>query len=67
LGFHIIRLEDRQGPRQLTFAEVQEQIRKFLREKKRKEILTAHLQGLREGAQIRVNEKLLAAEEEKGS
>jgi len=67
LGFHIIRLEDRQVPRQLTFAEVQEEIRKFLGEKKRKEILTAHLQGLREGAQIRVNEKLLAAEEEKGS
>jgi peptidyl-prolyl cis-trans isomerase C len=67
LGFHIIRLEDRQGPRQLTFAEVQEEIRKFLREKKRKEILTAHLKGLREGAHISINETLLAAEEGKGS
>jgi len=67
LGFHIIRLEDRQRPRQLTFAEVQEEIRQFLREKKRKEILTAHLKGLREGAQISINEKLLAAEEEKGT
>jgi peptidyl-prolyl cis-trans isomerase C len=67
LGFHIISLEDRQGPRQLTFAEVQEEIRKFLREKKRKEILTAHLKGLREGAHISINETLLAAEEGKGS
>jgi peptidyl-prolyl cis-trans isomerase C len=67
LGFHIIRLEDRQGPHQLTFAEVQEEIRKFLREKKRKEILTAHLKGLREGAQISINEQVLAAEEGKGS
>ena len=67
LGFHIIRLEDRQGPHQLAFAEVQEEIRKFLREKKRTEILTAHLKALREGAQISINEQLLAAEEGKGS
>jgi peptidyl-prolyl cis-trans isomerase C len=67
LGFHIIRLEDRQGPHQLSLAEVREEIRKFLREKKRTEILTAHLKGLREGAQVNINERLLAAEEEKGS
>jgi peptidyl-prolyl cis-trans isomerase C len=67
LGFHIIRLEDRQAPHQLTFAEVREEIRKFLRDKKRQEILTAHLKGLREGAQISINEQLLATEEEKGS
>ena len=67
LGFHIIRLEDRQGPHQLTLAEVREEIRKFLRDKKRQEILAAHLKGLREGAQISINEQLLAAEEEKGT
>jgi peptidyl-prolyl cis-trans isomerase C len=67
LGFHIIRLEDRQKPRELAFAEVQDEIGKFLREKKRKEILTAHLQGLREGAHININEPLLAAEEGEGS
>ncbi len=67
LGFHIIRLEDRQGPHQLTFVEVREEIRKFLRDKKRQEILAAQLKGLREGAQISINEQLLAAEEEKGS
>jgi peptidyl-prolyl cis-trans isomerase C len=67
LGFHIIRLEGRQGPHQLTLAEVREEIRKFLRDKKRQEILAAHLKGLREGAQISINEQLLAAEEEKGS
>jgi len=66
-GYHIIRLEDRQGPRQRTFSEVQEEIRKFLREKKRKEILTVHLEELRKGAQILINEDLLAAEEEEGS
>jgi peptidyl-prolyl cis-trans isomerase C len=67
LGFHIIRLEDRQSPHQLAFAEVQDEIRKFLSEKKRKEILTAHLKGLREGAHININEPLLAAEEGEGS
>jgi peptidyl-prolyl cis-trans isomerase C len=67
LGFHIIRLEDKQGPHQLTFAEVREEIRKFLRDKKRQEILAAHLKGLREGAQISINEQLLTAEEDKGS
>jgi parvulin-like peptidyl-prolyl isomerase len=66
-GFHIIRLEDRQGAHQLAFAEVQEEIRKFLREKKRREILTSHLKGLEEKAQISINEQLLAAEEGKGS
>jgi parvulin-like peptidyl-prolyl isomerase len=66
-GYHIIRLEDRQPPRQLTFSEAQEDIRKFLRDKKRREILTAHLQELRKGAQISVNEELLAIEEEEGS
>jgi peptidyl-prolyl cis-trans isomerase C len=64
LGYHIIRLEDRQKPRQLTFPEVQADIRTFLRDNKRKEVLTSHLKGLREGAQIYINEKVLAAEEE---
>jgi len=67
LGYHIIRLEDKIGPRQRTFSEVQEEIRKFLREKKRKEILTTHLEELRKGAQILTNEDLLVAEEEEGS
>lgn len=67
LGFHIIRLEDKQGPRQLTLAKVREEIRKFLREKKCQEILTAHVKGLREGAQISINEELLVAEEKQGS
>lgn len=66
-GYHIIRLEGRKRPQQLTFSETKEEIRKFLREKKRKEILDAHLQELRKEAQISINEKLLAAEEEKGS
>ena len=66
-GFHIIRLEDRQKPRQLTFSEVREEIRTFLRDKKRKEILTSHLKGLRDGAQIRINEEVLAAEEGQGT
>lgn len=66
-GYHIIRLEDRQGPRQRTFSEVQEEIGKFLREKKRKEILGAQLEELRQGAQILINEELLVAEEEEDS
>lgn len=66
-GYHIIRLENRQGPRQRTFFEVQEEIRKLLSDKKRKEILTTHLEELREGAQILINEELLVTEEEEDS
>ena len=65
--YHIIRLEDKIGPRQLAFPEVQEKIRNYLMNKKREEILTAYLQDLREGAQISIHEELLATEEEDGS
>jgi len=67
LGYHIIRLEGRKQPQLLTFSEAKEQIRTFLREKKRKEILDAHLQELRKGARININEKLLTDEEKEGS
>jgi peptidyl-prolyl cis-trans isomerase C len=67
LGFHIIRLEDRQMPRELTFPEVQEQIKKFLRDNKRREILAAHLKELQGEAQVSINEKLLATEGKQGS
>jgi peptidyl-prolyl cis-trans isomerase C len=67
LGYHIIRLEGRRPPQQLQFSEAQEDVRKFLIEKKRKETLAAYLQELRKKAQIRINEQLLADEEEKGS
>jgi peptidyl-prolyl cis-trans isomerase C len=63
-GYHIIRLEDMEKPRQRTFSEVREEIRTLLRNKKREEILTAHLQDLREEAQIIINEELLSSEEE---
>ena len=66
-GYNIIRLEDKMGPRQLTFSEVQEKIGEFLIEKKRKKILTAHVQDLRKKAQIIIHEELLANEEEEGS
>ena len=62
-GYNIIRLEDKIGPRQLTFSEVQDEIRNKLRKKKREKILTTYLQDLREKAQVRINEELLAAEE----
>lgn len=65
--YHIIRLEDKIGPRQLAFPEVREEIRNYLMNKKREEILAAYLQDLREGAQITIHEELLAAEEEDGS
>jgi peptidyl-prolyl cis-trans isomerase C len=66
-GYHIIRLEDREKPRQRIFSEVQEEIRNRLRNKKREEILAAHLQALRKEAQIIINEELLSSEEEEGS
>jgi peptidyl-prolyl cis-trans isomerase C len=64
LGYHIIRLEDKIGPRQRTFPEVQEEIRNRLRNKKREKILAAHLHDLREGAQIIIHEELLVTEKE---
>jgi peptidyl-prolyl cis-trans isomerase C len=66
-GYHIIRLEDKKDPRQLTFSEAKEEIRNRLRNKKRENILTAHLKELREGAQLLINEELLAVEEEEDS
>jgi len=66
-GYNIILLEDKIGPRQRAFSEVQEEIRNRLRNKKREEILTAHLQALRGGAQITINEELLSSEGEEGS
>jgi peptidyl-prolyl cis-trans isomerase C len=66
-GYHIIRLEDKKGSRQLTFSEAKEEIRNRLRNKKREKILTAHLKELREGAQLLINEELLAVEEGKDS
>lgn len=65
-GFHIIRLEDRAKRYQLTFSEAKDEVRQSLREKKKKEILTTHLQELRKGAQIHFNENLLAEEEKEG-
>jgi len=66
-GFHIIRLEDRVKRHQLTFSEAKDDIRKLLKEKKRKAILTTHLEELRKGAQIHINEKLLTEEEKEGT
>lgn len=66
-GYHIIRLEDIEKPRQRTFSEVREEIRTILRNKKREEILTTHLQDLREEAQIIINEELLSSVEEEDS
>jgi peptidyl-prolyl cis-trans isomerase C len=67
LGYHIIRLEDKIGPRQRTFSEVQEEIRNLLRNKKREEILTAHLKNLREKAQIIIHDEVLSTKEKEGS
>ncbi len=66
-GYNIIRLEDKIGPRQRTFSEVREEIRNYLRNKKREKILTTHLHELREEAQIITNEGLLLSEEKEGS
>ena len=66
-GYNIIRLEDKIGPRQRTFSEVQKEIRNLLRNKKRENILTAYLKKLREKAQLFINEELLTIEEEEDS
>jgi peptidyl-prolyl cis-trans isomerase C len=61
-GYHLIRLDDRKRPYQRTLEEVREQIRNFLKEKKREEILAGYLNDLRQKADITVHEELLKAD-----
>lgn len=62
-GHHIIRLEDRKEPYQRTLPQAKEEIKSFLQEKKRGEIITAYLEELREEAEIVIHEELLDMEE----
>jgi len=58
-GYHIIRLEDRQEPRQLSLDEVKDEIRQKLREEKRKQLLDEYLQGLHKKYKVTIREELL--------
>lgn len=58
-GYHIIKLEDRKPPQQLSFEEVKDKIKNRLKEEKRNKILEEYLEKARKSYKIEVNEKLL--------
>ncbi len=58
-GYHIIRLEDRKPPRQLSFEEVKDEIRQRLREEKRQRALREYIERVKARYKIVINEKLL--------
>lgn len=58
-GYHIIKLEDRKPPQQLSFEEVKDKIKSRLKEEKRNKILEEYLKTVRKSYKIEVNEKLL--------
>lgn len=55
-GYHIIKMEEKLPPAQLSFEEIRDKLRKETEEKKRKEIEEALLKGLKEKARIEVFE-----------
>ncbi len=58
-GYHIIKLEDRKPPQQLSFEEVKDKIKNRLKEEKRSKILEEYLKKAKKSYKIEVNEDLL--------
>jgi peptidyl-prolyl cis-trans isomerase C len=58
-GYHIIRLEDRKPPRQLSFEEVRDKIIQKLKEQKKQKALEDYLKKVKKQYKIVINEKLL--------
>lgn len=58
-GYHIIKLEDRKPPQQLSFEEVKDKIKNRLKEEKRSKILEEYLKKAKKSYKIEVNENLL--------
>lgn len=58
-GYHIIQLEDRRPPRQLSFEEVKDEIRQRLKEEKRQRALRKYIERVKGRYRIVINEKLL--------
>jgi peptidyl-prolyl cis-trans isomerase C len=58
-GYHIIRLEDRKPPRQLSFEEVRDKIIQKLKEQKKQKALEDYLKNVKKQYKIVINEKLL--------
>ncbi len=61
LGYHIIKLTDRKEPQQRPVGQVAEEIKSQLRIVERQRIFNKLLAGLREDADIRINEEALVA------
>lgn len=58
-GYHIFKLEERLGSREIPFEEAKPQILQELLQKKSREQFDLWLKGLKEKAKVRINEKLL--------
>lgn len=55
-GYHIIKLEEKVPPTQLSFEEIKDKIRKEIEEKRKKELEENLLKGLKERAMIEIKE-----------
>jgi peptidyl-prolyl cis-trans isomerase C len=64
-GFHILRLEDSRGTALKPFEKVKEELRFFLRNKKKQDAYLEYVKELKSRSKIRINEKLWAEEEER--
>lgn len=58
-GYHIFKLEDKIGPREIPFEEARPQIVEKLRQKKGEEAYQKWLREMREKAKVKINRRLL--------
>lgn len=54
-GIHVIKVEDKEGPKDLSFDEVKSQLTAFLQSQKRQQAVFELVQGLRDKADVKIN------------
>lgn len=58
-GYHLVKVEDRQPARTLSFEEVKERIYQFLLEEKREALFSRWFENVRRKTEVKINEELL--------
>jgi len=58
-GYHLVKLEDRQPARTLSFEDVKERIHQILLEEKREALFTRWFENIRRKTEVKINEELL--------
>lgn len=58
-GYHLVKMEDRQPARTLSFDEVKEQIYQTLLEEKREALFSRWFENIRRKTEVKINEELL--------